>query len=595
VFFATWCVPCRLELVVAQRFADKHRAAGLEVLAVSVDGPETAADIPAMMRRYGIRLPRIRDRESALLTRYHPAGGVPFSVLLDGAGKVVFARAGFEPGDERVMAEAIAATLAPAAAPDNAASTRLVGMFQTLGVYRRTAFHPQTDARVRGGVARVLAGAKRGGWAAGLRVDGVALDHERAGTLLSPTPERAYVAYRSERLRARLGDTHIAVGEGLALSLRRVDTLGNDIALRGGRLDLGDPSLGLRLYGGVVNAQNLDPIQLNTTPDHDDRLAGAVASTTAGRFRLAAHAMAVRTRAGAPDGADIDQLLGGLHARARFADTTVTCDSAVGRTRGQGQREQRLIGLYCRAVALIGKRWVLTFAHKDYKGLQIGRPTLARLYHEPPTLERADQVVPDNRDAFGQRLRVDFRPVPWLSVYANALHYGYGRSPPMFADRNRVLHAYAGVEARQGKRATAAVSGGWRRDNKPDGTLKSGLWHVDLDASAAITPAFTVAGQWNHRGEVAVAFTERAFVRGQAVIGLAMVQRVVVSALYGYTSEKAALPFHYPGAELKVYLPRGGEVRLFGGRMAGGRLCVSGTCRDVPAFEGARLDAVLRW
>lgn len=105
----------------------------------------------------------------------------------------------------------------------------------------------------------------------------------------------------------------------------------------------------------------------------------------------------------------------------------------------------------------------------------------------------------------------------------------------------------------------------------------------------------TISGRWNHRSEVAVAFTERDFLRGMSTLSVALYQTVVVSGLYGYTSEKPALPLHYPAGEVKVYLPRGGEVRAFFGRIAGGRVCVSGTCRDLPAFEGARLDAIIRW
>jgi len=41
-------------------------------------------------------------------------------------------------------------------------------------------------------------------------------------------------------------------------------------------------------------------------------------------------------------------------------------------------------------------------------------------------------------------------------------------------------------------------------------------------------------------------------------------------------------------------LPSLGEARLFAGRLAGGRVCVSGTCRDLPPFEGVRADLTIR-
>ena len=89
-------------------------------------------------------------------------------------------------------------------------------------------------------------------------------------------------------------------------------------------------------------------------------------------------------------------------------------------------------------------------------------------------------------------------------------------------------------------------------------------------------------------------FEELAFRRGLAVAGLSLAGIGTVSALYGYSTERndGVAPTHYPGAEALVHLPKGGNVRLFVGQLTGGRVCVSGSCRDVPPFEGARLDVL---
>ena len=85
------------------------------------------------------------------------------------------------------------------------------------------------------------------------------------------------------------------------------------------------------------------------------------------------------------------------------------------------------------------------------------------------------------------------------------------------------------------------------------------------------------------------------FVRGFLSAGLTFRALATLSLLYGYSTEAAALPVHHPGAELRIDLGRRGEMRLFAGRLLGGRVCISGTCRDVPTFEGARLATILRF
>lgn len=44
-FWATWCAPCKEEMPAIQAYYDKHRAEGLEVLAISMDN---AGELPAV-------------------------------------------------------------------------------------------------------------------------------------------------------------------------------------------------------------------------------------------------------------------------------------------------------------------------------------------------------------------------------------------------------------------------------------------------------------------------------------------------------------------------------------------------------------------
>ena len=52
-------------------------------------------------------------------------------------------------------------------------------------------------------------------------------------------------------------------------------------------------------------------------------------------------------------------------------------------------------------------------------------------------------------------------------------------------------------------------------------------------------------------------------------------------------------PHYYPGGEVRLNFTTGSFVRVFGGRQVGGVLCVNGSCRLLPDFEGVRADLVL--
>ncbi|GEM_PF-2075304 len=597
VFFATWCVPCRLEIAAAQRFSDAYASAGLVVELISEDGPESAAEIPAFLARYGVTVAWRRDRESALLSRYNPAAGVPFSVLLDRDNRVLFARAGFEPGDERLMREAIVAALKkePSGQPPSVGSVD--AMWQSLGVWRRTAFDPQTDFRARGGATRLQVDGRYANLFAGVRIDGTGLLRDGRDDVYDARLERAYIRSESGWLASRwvVGDFHAAIGEGLALSLRRVDTLGVDLALGGGRWTFGSGDFVVRLTGGEVNIQNLDPIALDLRDDPNDRVVAIDATAKLTDWlSLRPYVMQANAERASATGDDVNWLLGGTALTLQEGSVAWTFDGLIGQR--SDADDGAMTAAYSRVVWQVAKQWTVLAEAKAYRRLLIGRPEEGLRYHEPPTLERDDQVVPSNSDAVGGRLRIEHRVTKELIVFANGLYYRYATDGTDPLAGNHAVHGYAGVEKRSGARGGVSLQAGWRREQRPDGELKNGLWHIDLDASWALGRSLTVTAKWNHRSEVAQSFSgERPFVRGLAIAGVAIAQTVVVSGLYGYTSEKTALPLHYPGAELKVYLPNGGEIRAFGGRMAGGRVCVSGTCRDVPAFEGVRLDTVIRF
>lgn len=110
-FWATWCVPCAAELPHLERLYRKYRDRGFVVLAISMDGPESSAEVDPRARRLGLSFPVLLDEETRVVGAYNPKRTAPFSVLVDRDGRVARRREGYHAGDEVALESEIGALL----------------------------------------------------------------------------------------------------------------------------------------------------------------------------------------------------------------------------------------------------------------------------------------------------------------------------------------------------------------------------------------------------------------------------------------------------------------------------------------------------
>jgi peroxiredoxin len=71
-FWSTFCEPCKAEFPHLRAMYAAHKARGLLVVGVAMDGPESIADVPSFVKRYHIDFPVVLDDDSRIASLYDP-------------------------------------------------------------------------------------------------------------------------------------------------------------------------------------------------------------------------------------------------------------------------------------------------------------------------------------------------------------------------------------------------------------------------------------------------------------------------------------------------------------------------------------------
>jgi len=72
--WATWCLPCRVEMPSIEALNKSYAAKGLKILAVSVDDPGTDATIRAFVKQYGLTFEVLHDAHGKISELYDISG-----------------------------------------------------------------------------------------------------------------------------------------------------------------------------------------------------------------------------------------------------------------------------------------------------------------------------------------------------------------------------------------------------------------------------------------------------------------------------------------------------------------------------------------
>jgi peroxiredoxin len=118
-FWATWCAPCKEEMVHLEKMYRKYKDQGLEVLAISIDDARLASKVKPYIKSKGYTFEVLYDTQSKVVVEYNPSKSVPYTTVIGRDFEIAKVHTGYTPGDEKVLEEEVLELLG--AKPDAAA------------------------------------------------------------------------------------------------------------------------------------------------------------------------------------------------------------------------------------------------------------------------------------------------------------------------------------------------------------------------------------------------------------------------------------------------------------------------------------------
>jgi len=106
-FWATWCVPCKKELnTINEVYEEWQKKYDMKLVAISIDDSRSSTKVKPYMDgqrwEFDVLLDVNQDFKRALNIQ-----SVPFTLLLDKTGKIVYQHSGYVDGDEIILEEEI--------------------------------------------------------------------------------------------------------------------------------------------------------------------------------------------------------------------------------------------------------------------------------------------------------------------------------------------------------------------------------------------------------------------------------------------------------------------------------------------------------
>lgn len=434
--------------------------------------------------------------------------------------------------------------------------------------------------------------------------------------------EKLYLSYSGRSVDVTLGDFYVNLGRGLVLSVRKVDELGVDTSLFGGKVAVHEGDFSAVAVAGWSNIQNVDEATALYTKDPYDFVAGGhVDYRAGGQVIIGGNVMGgIPSTNASTTNSDHDYYLRyGLSIDAPRLTRWLSFYGEYARADDRvTDRALPADALYAAATAYGGPATVLV-EFKDYRNYQPwhSNPDAfgTLLYQQPPTLERVTTQINNNTDIIASRLRVDYRLSSAALLFAS---FEGGQSHPQVNVTDTILDAYAGAQLRWNDgRSHFFPLVGYRREHSHDDTggtannlLEEQLIAVEWDAAQALPRGWSleasgliwfrqkavpdVDGSCDPADDLRSAYCP--WREGNVYLSLKWAPRFILAGGYEFTTavQESGHTHNFFNGSFQWNITSGTSIRLFAGGQRPGLKCISGVCRVFPAFEGAKLEVVVR-
>lgn len=600
-FWATWCVPCVKELTHFQRFQERYAGKGLAILAITVDGPDTAAHVQPFLKRYKYTFPVLFDTDSRVVALYNPRVVMPYTFLVDKNGTIRYAHQGYSPGDEKVLEAEILKLLGEAETrPGRAVSVQATEALLNRDFSDDAYVDQARDGRASQIINQLDLTVSSGRFLAGARVDAY-LDF--SPLLDDYSLAKRFAEYNSKSASLRAGDFYQTVGRGLAFSLLKTFEKEGleyivDTTVDGGKAAFSLGRFSAELFGGWITR---DRPPHDPSPAVRDNVVGGTAGIALGRFAT--------VRANFLDASvDPGTLLGTKHATMESVSFEVPNWKdrfkfygeflVLQKTKHFVEEEFRGHGAYLEG-GLFVRNWTFLLEFKDYRNLTFE-------YNRPPLLESdlipivANQFIDSADDVTGVGFRVD-RYFPEVStlLFAKLTYQDDRRETP----GRHIAHFFTGYEKKFRETGWLTLLGGYRRETSSSlvywdtaGRTLHGQGNISYPLTSRLSLEADLEVKDFH-GDLA--FGGRFYDYGElrSYFSVHYSPRWVMTVLYDWTTDPKIMSYkdkrNWWGAQLEWKFSQRSALRVFYGANKGGTKCAGGICKFFPPFEGLRIDALV--
>ncbi|MEW6194929.1 MAG: TlpA disulfide reductase family protein [Bacteroidota bacterium] len=105
-FWASWCQPCKSELPHLNRIYEKYKNKGFSIIGINQDSPKSVAKVRSFVASQNIKFPIAIDPNFEIFNKFN-GQVLPYNLLIDSNGEIVYRHTGYVPGDEKKLEEEI--------------------------------------------------------------------------------------------------------------------------------------------------------------------------------------------------------------------------------------------------------------------------------------------------------------------------------------------------------------------------------------------------------------------------------------------------------------------------------------------------------